>query len=157
MDNYGGLAPRDNLLQPKKNQWNLLLLSLYYPNFSTLSKILTIVQKRILSMTTGESSFTSNISFLTIVLIKLLKTKFSLSPRQSKFYCTNYILNILLWIYFESVQFIIVHKKPLTIIKFMIHGTYKFSPPQASLLQILHWVLMKILPTFLTRLSALQK
>ena len=111
MDNYGGLAPRDNLLQPKKNQWNLLLLSLYYPNFSTLSKILTIVQKRILSMTTGESSFTSNISFLTIVLIKLLKTKFSLSPRQSKFYCTNYILNILLWIYFESVQFIIAHEK----------------------------------------------
>ena len=42
---------------------NLLLLSLNYPNFAALSKILTIAQKRILSMTTGESSFTFNINF----------------------------------------------------------------------------------------------
>ena len=37
----------------------------------------------------------------------------------------------------------------------MIHGTYKFSPPQASLLQILHWILMKIWAKCLTRWSDL--
>ena len=37
----------------------------------------------------------------------------------------------------------------------MVHGTYKFSPPQASLLHILHWVLMKIWLKFSTRWSDL--
>ena len=87
---FGGLEPRDNNpLQPTKNQWSLLLLRLYYPNFAALSKTLTIAQERILSMTTGKSSFTFNINFLIIVMIKSFKIKFSLSPKPSKFYCTK--------------------------------------------------------------------
>ena len=36
----------------------------------------------------------------------------------------------------------------------MNHGTYKFSPPEASLLQILHRILMKIWAIFSTRWPA---